>query len=172
MNSECVLSNFKLTQVSRGQRYDNIAGFLMEFKGTYQQLINIAEKINNTVFAASQIRAHWQEHQAEDEEHHRPDYEARERWWRKWQALGDGWSRGFGRRSRPRLVNGRDPRLSVGGIAPTGAYRSEVPWPQAPKNDCLLQSQKKSKGPKSPTQRSGVLNYPCFYKIKVSKTGL
>ena len=58
MNSECVLSNFKLTQVSRGQRYDNIAGFLMEFKGTYQQLINIAEKINNTVFAASQIRAH------------------------------------------------------------------------------------------------------------------
>ena len=28
-------------------------------------------------------------------------------------------------------VNGRDPRLSVGGIAPTGAYRSEVPRPQA-----------------------------------------
>ena len=108
MNSECVLSNFKLTQVSRGQRYDNIAGFLMEFKGTYQQLINIAEKINNTVCAASQIRAHWQEHQAEDEEHHRPDYEARERWWRKCQTLGDGWSRGFGRRSRPWLVNGRD----------------------------------------------------------------
>ena len=42
-----------------------------------------------------------------------------------------GWSRGFGRRSRPWLVNGRDPRLSVGGIAPTGAYRSEVPRPQA-----------------------------------------
>lgn len=40
-------------------------------------------------------------------------------------------SRGFGRRSRPWLVNGRDPRLSVGGIAPTGAYRSEVPRPQA-----------------------------------------
>ena len=36
---------------------------------------------------------------------------------------------------------------------------------------CLLQSQKKSKSPKSPTQRSGALNYPCFYKIKVSKTG-
>ena len=28
-------------------------------------------------------------------------------------------------------VNGRDPRLSVGGIAPTGAYRAEVPRPQA-----------------------------------------
>ncbi|CCX55953.1 unknown [Bacteroides sp. CAG:1060] len=40
-------------------------------------------------------------------------------------------SRGFGRRSRPWLVNGRDPRLSVGGIAPTGAYRSEIPRPQA-----------------------------------------
>lgn len=58
MNNECVLSNFKLAQISHGQRYDNIARFLMEFKGTYQQLINIAEKINNTVCAAFQIRAH------------------------------------------------------------------------------------------------------------------
>lgn len=58
MNSECVLSNFKLAQISHGQRYDNIAGFLMKSKGNYQQLINIAEKINNTVCAAFQIRAH------------------------------------------------------------------------------------------------------------------
>lgn len=52
MNSECVLSNFKLTQISRGQRYDNTARFLMEFKGNYQQLINIAKENNQIAFAA------------------------------------------------------------------------------------------------------------------------
>lgn len=50
MNSECVLNNFKLTQISHGQRYDNIARFLMEFKGTYQQLINIAKENNQIAF--------------------------------------------------------------------------------------------------------------------------
>lgn len=58
MNSECVLSNFKLAQISHGQRYENIARFIMEFKGNYQQLINIEKEINNTVCAAFQIRAH------------------------------------------------------------------------------------------------------------------
>ena len=50
MNSECVLSNFKLAQISHGQRYDNIARFLMKSKGNYQQLINIAKGNNQIAF--------------------------------------------------------------------------------------------------------------------------
>ncbi len=49
--------------------------------------------------------------------------------------------------------------------------RPEVPRSQTTKGLVYYKVRKKSKGPKSPTQRSGALNYPCFYKIKVSKTG-
>ncbi len=78
-----------------------------------------------------------------------------------------GRTRGFGRRSRPWLVNGRDPRLSVGGIAPTGAYRSEVPRPQALK---VIVYYKVKKNTKTPNRQLSALG-PLYLKIKVSKTG-
>ena len=66
----------------------------------------------------------------------------------------DGWPRGFGRRSRPWLVNGMDPRLSVGGIAPTGAYRPEAPRPQTTKGFVYYKVRKNQKA--SNRQLSGL----------------
>ena len=48
------------------------------------------------------------------------------------------------------FVNGRGPRLSMGGIAPTGAYRPEVPRPQTTKG---LVYYKVRKNPKAPNRQ-------------------
>ena len=88
------------------------------------------------------------------------------------QALGTddrGTSDGVAARG---FVNGRGPRLRRGRDSTDRCVPARSPSAADHERACLLQSQKKSKGPKSPTQRSGALNYPCFYKIKVSKTGL
>ena len=69
------------------------------------------------------------------------------------------------------FVNGRGPRLRRGRDSTDRCVPARSHSAADHERACLLQSQKKSKGPKSPTQRSGALNYPCFYKIKVSKTG-
>ncbi len=68
-------------------------------------------------------------------------------------------------------VNGRGPRLRRGRDSTDRCVPARSPSVADHERACLLQSQKKSKGPKSPNQRSGALNYTCFYKIKVSKTG-
>ena len=68
------------------------------------------------------------------------------------------------------FVNGRGPRLRRGRDSTDRCVPARSPSAADHERACLLQSQKKTKGPKSPTQRSGALNYPCFYKIKVSKT--
>ena len=87
------------------------------------------------------------------------------------QALGtDGRGTSDGVAARG-FVNGRDPRLRRGRDSTDRCVPARSPSAADHERACLLQSQKKSKGPKSPTQRSGALNYPCFYKIKVSKTG-
>ena len=75
---------------------------------------------------------------------------------------------GMGLRSGVR----RGPRLRRGRDSTDRCVPARSPSVADHERACLLQSQKKSKGPKSPNQRSGALNYPCFYKIKVSKTGI
>ena len=67
----------------------------------------------------------------------------------------------------PSHVNGRDPRLSVGGIAPTGAYRAEVPRSQALKVIVYYKVRKNTKTPNRQLNALGTL----YLKIKVSKTG-
>jgi hypothetical protein len=90
---------------------------------------------------------------------------------RKRQALGtDGRGTSDGVAARG-FVNGRGPRLRRGRDSTDRCVPARSPSAADHERACLLQSQKKSKGPKSPTRRSGALNYPCFYKIKVSKTG-
>ena len=70
-----------------------------------------------------------------------------------------------------RKEDGRGPRSRRGRDSTDRCVPARSPSAADHERACLLQSQKKSKGPKSPTQRSGALNYPCFYKIKESKTG-
>ncbi len=63
----------------------------------------------------------------------------------------------------------RGPRLRRGRGSTDRCVPDRTPSTADPKRVYLLQSQKKSKGPKSPTQRSGALNYPCFYKTKCQR---